>query len=494
MPHFKPVQSGIDKLPDLVVRQQHGITAGITGMRNDTDSPGLFDGTNHISGIRRRSGNVVRAARTDSAVERRRAIRIRPRSDQRIRNMRPADRRLIAFANLSEHIIPSNRVILGNQPDHALRALKSGLTKPSEQSTDLAIVWIVLVCEHMNRHAVRVCRHFSAPHQMQAALRGSRCRIIPTCGGVMISDRNPVQPQCARFTNHIRRCLPPVGEDGVTVQIPPFGWWIISDMCKSHITIVSWIFATGQRHAQQRGAHGTSVISVTSEEGGIVSEQTTPKPQQQRNSNASAEQNAVIPGWRHGSTWTYLIMLLASAAALFVSFMLSAETLRLARRPNQLLACDINNVVSCSQVAQSWQAELVKLGDLSFPNAFFGIAAESVFVTIAVIGLARVRVPRWFATCTWLGGLAALLFSYWLTTQSLFVIHALCPWCLALMFSTTIQFMALSHATVTVQDIPHGKRGLRTYYRLNYDLMADVVWVLAIIALILVKDGSAIFR
>ena len=33
------------------------------------------------------------------------------------------------------------------------------------------------------------------------------------------------------------------------------------------------------------------------------------------------------------------------------------------------------------------------------------------------------------------------------------VIHALCPWCLTLMFSTTIQFMALSHATVAVQGI-----------------------------------------
>ena len=175
-------------------------------------------------------------------------------------------------------------------------------------------------------------------------------------------------------------------------------------------------------------------------------------------------------------------MLLASAAALFVSFMLSAETLRLARKPNQLLACDINSVLSCSDVAKSWQAELVKLGDLSFPNAFFGIAAE------------RVRVPRWFATCTWLGGFAALLFSYWLTVQSLFVIRALCPWCLGLMFSTTIQFMALSHATVTVQDIAHDRRGLRTYYRLNYDLMVDVVWLLAIIAVILVKDGSAIFQ
>ncbi|KAB8287833.1 vitamin K epoxide reductase family protein [Bifidobacterium ramosum] len=198
-------------------------------------------------------------------------------------------------------------------------------------------------------------------------------------------------------------------------------------------------------------------------------------------------------GWRHAATWTYLVMLVASAAALVVSFVLSAETLKLARDPNQILDCDINSVLSCSAVAQSWQAEIVKFGGLSYPNAFFGIAAESVFVTIAVIGLARVAVPRWFATCTWLGGLAAIAYSYWLTSQSLFVINALCPWCLALMFSTTVQFMALSHATVTVQGLPSRARGLRTYYRLNYDLMVDVVWVLAIVVLIVVKDGAALF-
>ena len=103
--------------------------------------------------------------------------------------------------------------------------------------------------------------------------------------------------------------------------------------------------------------------------------------------------------------------------------------------------------------------------------------------------------PKWFAACTWFGGLAAILYSYWLTTQSLFVIRALCPWCLALMFSTTIQFMALSHATATVQRLPGGAsdrpRALDTYYRLNYDLMVDVVWVVAIVAIILVKDGAA---
>ena len=115
-------------------------------------------------------------------------------------------------------------------------------------------------------------------------------------------------------------------------------------------------------------------------------------------------------GWRHAATWTYLIMLAASAVALVVSFVLSAETLKLARNPGQKLSCDVNAVMSCSTVAESWQAEIVRFAGLSFPNAFFGIAAESVFVTIAVIGLTKVAVPRWFALCTWLGTGRAGLF------------------------------------------------------------------------------------
>ncbi|MCI1983453.1 MAG: vitamin K epoxide reductase family protein [Bifidobacteriaceae bacterium] len=198
-------------------------------------------------------------------------------------------------------------------------------------------------------------------------------------------------------------------------------------------------------------------------------------------------------------------MLVASVAALYVSFMLAAETLQLARHPKQALGCDVNAVLSCSTVAESWQAEFIKFAGLSFPNAFFGIAAEAVFVTIAVIGLARIKVPRWFATATWFGGLAALAYAYWLFTQSLYVIQALCPWCLGLMFATTIQFMALTHATVTVQRLPRTGEGdegghfgglrrfLDGYYRPNLDLMIDVVWIVVLVAMILIKDGAAIF-
>lgn len=59
-----------------------------------------------------------------------------------------------------------------------------------------------------------------------------------------------------------------------------------------------------------------------------------------------------------------------------------------------------------------------------------------------------------------------------------------------MMFATTIQFMALSHATVSVQRMPAKSNGLRKYYRLNFDLMVDVVWIIALIVLIIVVDGK----
>ena len=209
---------------------------------------------------------------------------------------------------------------------------------------------------------------------------------------------------------------------------------------------------------------------------------------------AKEDYETTLSGWRHSAVWTYGVMLFFSAVALVTSLILSAETLALAREPNKLLSCDFNSVVSCSRVAQTWQAEIVKFGELSFPNAFFGIAAESVFVTLAVIGMIRVRVPRWFAICTWLGGLCALAYAYWLFSQSMFVIHALCPWCIVLMFSTTMQFISLTHASVSSQKLLVKRFSLvESYYRLRYDLLIDVLWIAVLVTLILSQYAKVIF-
>ncbi len=211
-------------------------------------------------------------------------------------------------------------------------------------------------------------------------------------------------------------------------------------------------------------------------------------------STARENYETALRGWRHSSLWTYGVMLFFSAIALLTSLILSAETLALARAPKKLLSCDFNSVVSCSRVSQAWQAEIVKFGELSFPNAFFGIAAESVFVTLAVIGMIRVRVPKWFAICTWLGGLCALSYAYWLFSQSMFVIHALCPWCIVLMFSTTVQFMSLTHASVSSQNLLIQRfNWIEKYYRLRYDLLVDVLWIAALVTLILSQYAKVIF-
>ena len=214
----------------------------------------------------------------------------------------------------------------------------------------------------------------------------------------------------------------------------------------------------------------------------------------EQTSKAQEKYETTLRGWRHSSLWTYGVMLFFSAVALITSLILSAETLALARAPKKLLSCDFNSVVSCSRVAQTWQAEMVKFGELSFPNAFFGIAAESVFVTLAVIGMIRVRVPRWFAICTWLGGLCALAYAYWLFSQSMFVIHALCPWCIVLMFSTTMQFISLTHASVSSQKLLVKRFSLvESYYRLRYDLLIDVLWIAALLTLILCQYSKVFF-
>lgn len=199
--------------------------------------------------------------------------------------------------------------------------------------------------------------------------------------------------------------------------------------------------------------------------------------------------------WRHGAVWLYSVMLISSLLAEVVSFALSSDTLKIAQNPQVQLGCDINAAVSCSTVAKSWQADILSFGGLKVPNCFLGLCFEAVFVTVAVLGLAKAKVPKWFSFCSWLGNLAALAFSYWLFSQELYAINAVCPWCLTLMFSSTVQFMAQSHASVTVQDLAKGrlKNALFAYYRPSLDLFVDAAWVLILILLILIRDGSRIF-
>jgi uncharacterized membrane protein len=136
---------------------------------------------------------------------------------------------------------------------------------------------------------------------------------------------------------------------------------------------------------------------------------------------------------------TYWAMLVSSTLSLIASLVLSIDEIKLASNPGGKLSCDINAVVSCGKVAKSWQANL-----LGFPNSFLGLMLEPVIITVAIAGLGLVTFPRLFMRVAHIGYGLGLLFALWLLSQSLFVIHALCPWCLLVTISTVTVFSTIT--------------------------------------------------
>jgi len=140
---------------------------------------------------------------------------------------------------------------------------------------------------------------------------------------------------------------------------------------------------------------------------------------------------------------TYWAMLVSSTLSLIASLVLSYDAVKLAGSPASKLSCDINAVVSCGKVAKSWQSTL-----LGFPNSFLGLMLEPVIITVAIAGLSLVVFPRKFMRVAHVGYGLGLVFAFWLLSQSLFVIHALCPWCLLVTISTVTVFSTITRIVI----------------------------------------------
>lgn len=193
---------------------------------------------------------------------------------------------------------------------------------------------------------------------------------------------------------------------------------------------------------------------------------------------------------RHADTWIFGTMLASSFLSLIASFVLSYDAVRLAADPAADLSCNINAVISCGTVGSSWQAHL-----FGFPNAFFGLMAEPVVITVAVASLGGVRFPRWFMFAAQIVYTLGLVFAYWLFFQAMFVIGALCPWCLLVTVSTTLVFTTLTHVNIRDGNLFLPQRmqtAAAGFFRSGLDLMVVVIWLLSLTLAIFVKYGDAL--
>ena len=191
---------------------------------------------------------------------------------------------------------------------------------------------------------------------------------------------------------------------------------------------------------------------------------------------------------------TAIEMVISGALGLLASFVLSIDALKLAADPDAKLGCSFNSVLNCSKVAQTWQAHL--LGEF-FPNAFLGIAAEAVVITIAVAMIGGVRFPRWYMLAAQAVYTVGFLFAYWLFYEALTDIHALCPWCLLITVTTTLVWAGLTRINIREGHLTlPGALGpkARRFVADGYDWFVTVGLIIAVGLIILVKYGSALFQ
>lgn len=179
----------------------------------------------------------------------------------------------------------------------------------------------------------------------------------------------------------------------------------------------------------------------------------------------------------------FIEMLISSFLGLVASFVLSVDALVIAANPDADLACNINAKISCGAVGASWQASL-----LGFPNAFIGLMAEPVVITIAVAALGGVRFPRWFMLSAQAVYSIGFVFALWLFYEAYFDIQRLCPWCLLITVTTTLVFFSMTRVNILEGNFGERVRAAAERpLRMGVDVAISILLIAILAAMVIVR-------
>lgn len=189
--------------------------------------------------------------------------------------------------------------------------------------------------------------------------------------------------------------------------------------------------------------------------------------------------------------WIFLSMLIGAALSLLAAFVLSVESFHLAKNPDAQLSCSVNVVVNCATVAKHPSAEM-----LGFPNSFFGLIAEPIVMTVAIAGLVGIAFPRRFMFAAQIGYTLGLIFALYLFYLSMFVIGALCPWCLLVTASTTFVWFSITRYNIRENNLYLPKKiqqAAHKFIEKDYDKLVLGVVIAIFTAAIFLKYGNSLF-
>jgi uncharacterized membrane protein len=187
----------------------------------------------------------------------------------------------------------------------------------------------------------------------------------------------------------------------------------------------------------------------------------------------------------------FVSMLVGAIFSLIAAFVLAVEAVELAGNPFARLSCSINTVINCATVAVHPSSSI-----FGFPNAFLGLLAEPVVITVAIAGIGGVKFPRKFMFAAQVCYTLGFLFAYSLLYTSTFVIGALCPWCLLVTLSTTAVFFSMTRYNIGEGNLYLSEKlakKLKEFIAKDYDTLSMALLIVIVTTVIVVKYGSALF-
>ena len=130
------------------------------------------------------------------------------------------------------------------------------------------------------------------------------------------------------------------------------------------------------------------------------------------------------------------LLVICGSVALLCAVIIMYDKVELLQNPKFVPNCDLNPVISCGSVMQSKQAHA-----FGIPNPFIGMVGFSVIVTIGMAMLAgAAKFKRWFWLGLEFGTIFGVAFVHWLFFESVYRIHALCPYCMVVWAMTIMLF------------------------------------------------------
>jgi len=176
------------------------------------------------------------------------------------------------------------------------------------------------------------------------------------------------------------------------------------------------------------------------------------------------------------------ILVVGGVIGIICSFIITLDKFKLAENPSYVPSCNLNPVVSCGSVMASHQGSA-----FGFPNPFIGLAAFAVLVTIGMgIWAGATFKKRWFWLGLEAGTIFGLAFVHWLFFESVYRIHALCPYCMItwIVVITTFWYVTLYNIEAGHIKVKGWTKQLADFARAHHlDIL--ILWFLIIAALIL---------